>query len=147
MNDYAAIVQKNIESHGFHVTYVAGSKSPPFCYSTGIFQSFSIPEVFISSLPPNLSHELITQYVKRHAQTGPPLNERMKAIGERFDYYLIPVSLQRLREHVLASLKYYGDRPFECVQLIYPDPMLLFPGEPGYNYDQEIFGEFPPDLA
>ena len=118
-----------------------------FCYSTGITQTHSIPELFISSLPPNLSHELVTQYVERHAKTGPPLNERVEAIKERFDYFLIPVSKQRLEEYVLASQKFYGEKPFDYVQLIFPDPELHFPGEPGYDYDQEILGRFPPDMA
>lgn len=105
MTDFAARVRENVAKHGFHVTYVNCDESPSFCYSTGIYQTFSIPEIFISSLPPNLSHELIAQYIKRHSQKWPPLNQRIVAIDERFDYYLIPVAVDRLKEYVLASLK------------------------------------------
>jgi hypothetical protein len=66
------------------------------------------------------------------------------AVDERFDYYLVPVALDRLTEHVLASFKYYSQRSFEYLQLIYPDVNNRFPHEDGYDYDQEIRGVFPP---
>lgn len=141
--DYAATVRDNVTKHGFHSTWVGADESPSFCYSTGIFQTFSIPDIFISSLPPNLSHELISQYVKRHSLSGPQVNCRVKAIDERFDYYLVPVAVDRLSDYVLASYKFYGQMPFEYLQLIYPDAQNRFPGEVGYNYDQEIKGVFP----
>lgn len=142
MNDYAKQVRKNVETHGFHVTYVSSEDSPSFCYSTGIFQSFGIPELFVSALPPQLSHELITQYAKRHSAEGPPVDKRIAAIDERFDYYLINVDPDRLVEYALASFRFYGEDPFETLQLIYPDTEMRFPHEPGYDYDQEILGSF-----
>ncbi len=144
MTDYAAKVRQNISEFGFHVTYVASDDSPSFCYSTGIFETFALPELFISSLPPNLSHELIAQYVQRHAETGPVLNERIAANEERFDYFLISVPTERLKDYVLATNAYYGDAAFEYLQLVYPDASLQFPHEEGYDYDQEIMGVFPP---
>jgi hypothetical protein len=42
-------------------------------------------------------------------------------------------------------MNYYGSNPFEFLQLIYPDTELLFPDEKGYDYDQELFGVFPPE--
>ena len=144
MTDYAAEVRQNIARHGFHVTYVACDDSPSFCYSTGIFETFAIPELFISSLPPNLSHELIGQYVQRHVDTGPVVNERIAANDERFDYFLISVPTELLKDYVLATNRYYDGRAFEYLQLIYPDASLRFPHEAGYDYDQEIIGDFPP---
>ncbi|MEM7011494.1 MAG: DUF4262 domain-containing protein [Verrucomicrobiota bacterium] len=144
ITDYAAEVRKNVAEHGFHVTYVGRGDSPAFCYSTGIWETYSIPEIFVSSLPPNLSHELISQYIKRYTHEAPAINEQVAAIDERFDYYLIPAQAERLEDYVLASLKFYGDRPFEYLQLVYPDTKNRFPHESGYNYDQEILGEFSP---
>ena len=144
MTDYASTVRDSIENFGFHLTYVGSDDSPPFCYSTGIFEKHSIPEIFISSLPPNLCHELIAGYINRFRENEPPINQRISAIEERFDYFLIPVNLDRLAEYVLASIEYYENSPFEYVQLIYPDVALRFPGEPNYDYDQEILGAFPP---
>ena len=144
MLNYAARVRESISKHGFHVTYVGSDETPSFCYSTGIFETFEIPELFLSALPPNLSHGLISQYVERHRDSRPPLGRRVPAIQERFDYYLIPVELDAVREYALASFEFYGDDSFDCLQLAYPDPDLHFPDEPGYNYDQVILGSFPP---
>jgi hypothetical protein len=142
--DYAKRVRDSVARHGFHTTYVGAGEKPAFCYSTGIYQSHAIPEIIVSSLPPNLSHELISQYVDRFRATGPLINQRIPAKKERFDYYLVPVPLARIQDYVLATIKYYGRKPFEYLQLVYPDADLLFPGEQGYDYDQELFGAFPP---
>jgi hypothetical protein len=87
---------------------------------------------------------LIAQYVDRFQATGPIIGQRITAKQERFDYYLVRVPLVRIQEYVLATVKYYGKAPFEYLQLIYPDTELLFPDEEGYDYDQELFGKFPP---
>ena len=144
MIDYTAKVHDSISKHGFHVTCVGAGNLPSFCYSTGIYKSYAIPEIFISSLSPTLSHELIRQYINRFSAHDPILNTRIGAVDERFDYYLIPVELIRLREYVLASFRFYGKNLFEYLQMVYPDTNGHFPGEQGYNYDQELLGTFPP---
>ena len=145
MMDYAKRVRNSVARNGFHTTTVgAGDDVPGFTYSTGIYESYGIPEIIISALPPNLSHELITQYVDRFRKTGPIIGKRITAKKERFDYYLVCVPLVRIQDYVLATIKYYGKAPFKYLQLIYPDTELLFPDEEGYDYDQELFGAFPP---
>lgn len=144
MIDYAKRVRDNVGKHGFHATYVGPGEVPEYCYSTGIYETYALPEIIISSLPPKLSHELITQYVDRFSETGPLLNQRITAVNERFDYYLVPVASERIQDYVLATINYYGRKRFECLQLIYPDTEMRFPGEDGYDYDQELFGLFPP---
>jgi uncharacterized protein DUF4262 len=145
MIDYAKRVRDSVARNGFHITSVGAGEEPEFTYSTGIYKSYAIPEIIISALPPNLSAELISQYVDRFRATGPIIGKRITAAKERFDYYLVPVPLVRIQDYVLASIKYYGSAPFEFLQLIYPDTELLFPGEEGYDYDQELFGAFPAD--
>ena len=144
MNEYAKEVASNVDKYGFHVTYVSSSDTPPFCYSTGLWRTHGIPELFISALPPQLSHELVGQYARRHSQDGPPFNERIAAVDERFDYYLIKIPKVKLAEYTLATIKFYGPEHYEYAQLIFPDTEMRFPDEPGYEYDQEILGEFPP---
>ena len=145
MIDYAKRVRDSVARNGFHTTSVGAGEKPAFSYSTGIYESYAIPEIIISALPPNLSQELISQYVDRFRATGPIIGERITAAKERFDYYLVPVPFVRVQDYVLATIKYYGSDPFELLQLIYPDTELLFPGEDGYDYDQELFGAFPPN--
>lgn len=141
--DYAKRVRDSVARNGFHITSVGEEESPGFTYSTGIYRSHAIPEIIISALPPNLSAELISQYVDRFRTAGPLVGERIHAAQERFDYYLVPVPLARIQDYVLATIKYYGSNPFEFLQLVYPDTELLFPDEEGYDYDQELFGTFP----
>jgi len=140
---YAEKVKENIEKLGFHITYVAESDTPAFCYSTGLTESFGIPEIFISSLPLGMSSEFINAYLNRYKKTSPPVGKLIKKMSEPFDYYLIEVDPLELEDYVLASLKFYGTKPFKYFQIIFPDTKLRFPHEDGYNYDQEILGEYP----
>lgn len=146
--NYAQLVRDNVVKYGFHATYVADTEGeetgPSFTYSTGIYETYGIPEIIISSLPPNLSHELITQYIHRFQASGPLIDQRINKKNERFDYYLVRVPLERIQEYVLATIKYYGRKPYQYLQLIYPDTEMLFPGDTGYDYDQELLGVFPP---
>lgn len=139
---YAANVKLNIAEHGYHVTSVVGAESS-FTYSTGIFETYAIPELFISGLPPGMSGELMQSYIQRFASSGPPIGTRIrKRKPEPFGYYLIPVNRAKLKDYALASFKYYGSKPFESLQLVYPDTDLLFPHEHGYDYDQKIIGDY-----
>ena len=142
--DYAARVRESVARNGFHVTSVGGGPKPAFTYSTGIDESYALPELIISGLPPNLSHELISQYVERFKDSGLEIGQRVAAVEERFDYYLIAVSIDLIQDYILATFRYYGEIPFRCLQLVYPDTKLRFPYEDGYDYDQELFGTFPP---
>jgi hypothetical protein len=139
---FAADVRRKVREFGFSSTYVFADDAPAFCYSTGIFKTYGIPELFVSALPSGLSAELIQAYVKRFSSVTPPISERIPKDQERFDYFLIPVDLELLRPYALASFRYYGDQPFDCLQLIYPDLAMRFPHEAGYDYDQVILGDY-----
>jgi len=139
---YAVEVKENVEKHGFHITYVAADESPAFCYTTGIFKTHGIPELFVSSLPPGLAGDLMHSYVKRYGSTSPPQGCRITKESDPFDYYLIPVNNDDLREYVLATIKYYNELKYEYLQLVFPDPEFRFPHDDGYDYDQEILGDY-----
>jgi hypothetical protein len=141
-DSYAEKVREDIKKFGFSITYVTEGDTPAFCYSTGLTESYGIPEIFISSLPPVMSSDFINSYASRFKKTSPPVGELIKSITEPFDYYLIETEPRKLEEYVLASLKYYGSKSFKYLQLIFPDTELRFPHENGYNYDQEIMGEY-----
>ncbi|MFN3192849.1 MAG: DUF4262 domain-containing protein [Aureliella sp.] len=140
---YAAEVKTNVEKHGFHLACVSASDQPSFCYSTGLFESFGLPELFISALTPTLASGLIHSYSKRFQKSPPPIGRRIrKGTEDPFDYYLIQVCISELRNYALASFRYYGNSEFSFLQLIYPDTRMQFPHEEGYNYDQIIVGEY-----
>ena len=63
--------------------------TPSFCYSTGIYKSFGIPEIFISSLPKNLSQGLIENYVNKFKNSDSiPIDKRIDDLTDRFSIYL-----------------------------------------------------------
>ncbi|MCI1187175.1 DUF4262 domain-containing protein [Hymenobacter sp. DH14] len=143
IKEYHEKVEAAIEQYGYHSTFVFGDTTPSFCYSTGIYKNFGIPEIFISALPQNLSHELIQNYVNEFKDVGSvPLDKRINSLTDRFPIYLIEAPKDRLKEYVLSSIRFYGDEDFRYVQLIYPDTKGCFPNDAGYNYDQEIVGNF-----
>lgn len=138
-------VRENIENFGYNITYVFGDEeSLPFCYSTGIYKSFDIPELFISGLPQNLSSELINNYVDSFTKTQIVTDIKIKTLIDIFPIILINVENERLEEYALSTKRFYGDEKYTYLQLIFPDTNGYFPFEEGYNYDQEIFGNLKP---
>ena len=135
-------IDDDIEKYGYHVTYVMEEKDfTPFGYSTGLYKNFGIPEVFVSGLPNGLTNTLITNYAEIFKDKSIPFNKKLDNLIDRFLVYLIPVETSLIEEKVLASLRLYDGIGFDSVQVIYPDLNGLFPGEVGYDYDIEIFGE------
>lgn len=141
IREYHLKVEDNIRKYGYHSTFVFSKSDPSFCYSTGLFKSFGMPEIFISSLPQNLSHSLIEKYVERFkGGVGIPLNIKLNDLIDKFSVYLVEVQKDKLKDYALSSVRFYGDNDYEYLQLIYPDTSGRFPGEIGYDYDQVIFG-------
>ncbi|MBL0745652.1 DUF4262 domain-containing protein [Chryseolinea lacunae] len=142
--DYFDKVDKNINEFGYHLTNVFESKErPSFFYSTGIYKSFNLPEIFIPSLPHGLCCEIADNYVKAFKDKRVvPRNEKLQHLSGRFPIFLIDVPTSRLTDYVLSSVWYYKDGNYEYVQVIYPDTQGHFPNDAGYDYDQEILGEF-----
>jgi Domain of unknown function (DUF4262) len=142
--EYFDKVDKNIKESGYHLTNVFASKnSPSFFYSTGIYKTFGIPEIFISSLPSGLCSELVRNYVKSFKDKQViPLNEKLDYLSDRFSVYLIEVATSKLSDYVLSSVRLYKDEDYKYLQIIFPDTKGCFPNDIGYNYDQEIIGKF-----
>ncbi len=140
---YFKLVLQNIETYGFHITSVLEEENfTPFAYSTGLFENYNIPEIFISGLGPNLSNELMHSYAEKFKKNELPLYQKINNLTDRFPVVLIPLKSEDLVNHTLSSFKYYKNRPFSYIQLIFPDLNGLFPNEKSYNYDQEILGDF-----
>ncbi len=139
---YFKTVNQNISKSGFHTTYVMENIDfTPFGYSTGIYENFKIPELIISGLPNGLTTELIKNYSKKYRFGTVPLNKKIHDLIDRFPVYLIEVQNESLTEYVLSSIKYYHNKKYKYLQLIFPDLNGHFPNEPDYDYDQKIFGD------
>lgn len=140
---YFEMVDSNIEKHGFHVTYVLEAKDfTPFGYSSGLYKNFGIPEAFVSGLPNGLTNTLITNYAQAFRDQKVPLKQKLANLIDRFPVYIIPVKNEALNEKILSTFRLYENDYFESVQIIFPDLDGKFPEEVGYNYDQEIFGDY-----
>lgn len=142
--EYFERVDKSIKEFGYNLTNVFASKeSPSFCYSTGIYRTFKIPEIFISSLPPGLCSQLALNYIKSfQGKQTIPLNEKLDYLIDRFPVYLIDAPTSKLRDYVLTSIRFYKGEDYKYLQIVFPDTMGRFPNEVGYEYDQEIMGQF-----
>ncbi|MFB9844852.1 DUF4262 domain-containing protein [Mucilaginibacter ginsenosidivorans] len=140
--DYFNNVFNNIKNNGYHTTAVLEEIDfTPFAYSTGIFKNFKIPELFISGLGPNLSGELIENYVSKFKFSQVPLNRKIQNLSDRFAVYFISLKNSAIAEYALTSVKFYENRNYEYLQLIFPDLNGKFPNEVGYNYDQKVLGD------
>jgi len=107
-------VDENIRKHGYHSTFVFAGSSPSFCYSTGIHHTFGIPEIFISSLPQNLSHALVENYVIKFKNADSiPYDTRIDDLTDRFPVYLIDVPTEKLADYVLSSIRFYKGNNFK----------------------------------
>jgi hypothetical protein len=139
---YFEKVDKSIREFGYNLTNVFASKdSPSFCYSTGIYKTFKIPEIFISSLPPGLCDQLTANYIKSFKDKQPiPLNIELDYLIDRFSVYLIEVPTLKLTDYVLTSIRFYKGEEYKYLQIIFPDTKGRFPNDIGYEYDQEIMG-------
>jgi len=144
IKEYFDKVGENIKKSGFHLTNVFASKdTPSFFYSTGIYKTFGIPEIFISSLPSGLCSQLVENYVKSFKdKQAIPLNEKLDYLTDRFAVYLIEVPKSKLADYVLSSVRFYKDEDYRYLQVIFPDIKGHFPNDIGYDYDQEIMGKF-----
>lgn len=141
--NYFKTVNENIEKYGFHNTYIIEEINiTPFGYSTGIFENFKIPELFISGLPINLTMELINNYAEKYKFKKVPLNQRIENFTDRFPIYFIEVEKEKLTEYTLSSIKYYENKEYKYLQLVFPDVNGHFPNEKDYKYDQTVMGNF-----
>lgn len=137
-----------IKDFGYHITFVYPTKDDKdksfFCYSTGIYETYGMPELIISSLPQGLSSQIMENYISLFKNSQEiPTNQKLAGLWEQFPVYLIETLNSELAEYVLSSFWYYKEREFKYFQVIFPDTQGYFPNENGYSYDQEILGNFP----
>jgi len=141
---YHTKVDENVAKFGFHITYVLeDEKGPSFCYSTGLYKSYKIPEVFLSGLPQSLSFTLVSDYADKFKESVLETNKKINSFSEDFDFplYFIDVEKENLKDYDYTSQRFYEKENYKCVQLIYPDTKGKFPNEPEYLYNQEIMGK------
>lgn len=88
-----------------------------------------------------MSGELIKNYADKYKLEKIPLNQKINDLTDRFPVYFIKLDNDDIDEYVLTSIKFYENRNYEYLQLIFPDLNGNFPNEPNYDYDQKIIGD------
>jgi len=123
-------VAGDIEKYGCHVISVFDpeEKTPPFSYSVGIQASTGAPEAIVVGVRSSLGHSMVNEYndqVRRGVQfkRGVPY----EGFLEGFAIYVEPAKPNLLAEYTLGCDRYYKDKPFSVVQLIYPSTDGVWP--------------------
>ena len=148
------LVRKNIAESGCHVYTVFDpeEKTPNFSYSIGIQETTCVPEAIVIGLSPKLGHFMINEY-KRQARTGVQFGRALLFEGflEGFPIYVERARRDLVDEYVLGCLRYYGEAPFEVVQLIYPSTKGIWPWEDAatewFKNNQPLLCQLRPDQA
>lgn len=111
----------------------ASDTEPPFAYTVGLTQRFDHPELIVVGLKPDSMQFVLNQCADR-VKNG----TRLKA-GARLDEVIdgFQVEVRTLDPSLLHFLGYarwfHGDRPFEALQILWPDREGRFPGDPAMD--------------
>lgn len=116
-------VVDNICKYGCHVLSVFDpeEKHPNFTYSIGIQETTGAPEVLVVGIRSELGHSMVSEY---HAQLKKGVQFKRGVLYqgflEGFAVYVEPVKPQNLSEYTGGCNRYYKEKHYSVVQLIYP---------------------------
>jgi len=129
---------QDIQTHGWHVTRVFASKGeagPEWAFSTGLFQSFSHPEVVVFGLTLDVCMSIVNG-IGLQVKAG----KRFESVGEYGDILNEPykcafrlVQPTHYREYLGRALWFYEDDPFPTTQCFWPDKDGKFPWDESCN--------------
>jgi hypothetical protein len=148
-------VADNIDEYGCHVISVFDPEEtePSFSYSVGIQESSAVPEAIVIGLRPNLSGFMINEY-NRQVRAGTRFQRGVLYPGfiEGFEVYIEPVRLKRrLAEYTLGCDRYYGDKAYAVVQIVWPSTAGVWPWQKTasewFVNNQPMLGRARPDRA
>jgi hypothetical protein len=148
-------VADNIQQYGCHVISVFDPEEtePFFSYSVGIQETSAVPEAIVIGLRPNLSGFMINEY-NRQVRAGVRFERGVLYPGfiEGFEVYIEPVRRkQRLAEYTLGCDRYYGDKAYAVVQIVWPSTAGLWPWQKTasewFKSNQPMLGRARPDRA
>lgn len=148
-------VADNIHEYGCHVISVFDPEEtePFFSYSVGIQETSAVPEAIVIGLRPNLSGFMINEY-NRQVRAGTRFQRGVLYPGfiEGFEVYIEPVRLKRrLAEYTLGCDRYYGDKAYAVVQIVWPSTAGVWPWQKTASewlkINQPMLGRARPDCA
>jgi len=123
-------VAADIEKFGCHVISVfdPGEKTPSFSYSVGIQSSAGAPEAIVVGVRSSLGHSMVNEY-NNQVRRGIQFKRGVLYEGflDGFAIYVEPAKASLLKEYTLGCNRYYKDKPFSVVQLVYPSTTGVWP--------------------
>ena len=123
-------VAENIREYGCHVISVFDpeEKRPSFSYSVGIQETTGAPEIIVIGLSAKLGHFVVNEY-RNQAKAGISFQRGRLYSGflEGFSVYIEPAKPLLVAEYNLGCERYYSNRPYMTVQLIYPTTAGVWP--------------------
>jgi len=122
-------VGEDIANVGWHATGVIGDGGC-FMYTTGL-TSGDHPELVIAGLPPGIAHGMLASAVEV-IRSGIALapGRDYEGIAAGFPVRFREVDQELCLTPMSVTNRHYGHR-VPAVQLLWPDPKGIFPGEPG----------------
>jgi hypothetical protein len=147
-------VVDNIREHGCHVISVFDPEEvqPFFSYSVGIQETSDVPEAIVVGLKPNLGGFMINEY-NRQVRAGVRFQRGVLYTGflEGFEVYIEPARRKLLAEYTYGCDRYYGDREYSVVQIVWPSTAGVWPWQKSasewFKNNQPMLGRVRPDRA
>jgi len=123
-------VAENIRKYGCHVYSVSDptQEQPSFSYSIGIQETTGVAEAIVFGLPSNLGHSMINEYLDQ-VRNGTRFESGVLYPGflKGFEIYIEPTDASTLTDYTLGCTRFYGDKPYSVVQLIWPSTSGVWP--------------------
>ena len=148
---HAEKIEWMIETNGWALEPVAAHAdtdppSPAYAYSIGLPDFTGFPEVAVFGLTPAAANGLVGLVVEAlGGGTEIPLGaELVGLLDNQLRCLFAPVDLAVHGGRFATATAWYAGRPFEVVQLLYPDRNGFMPYETGYDqrmrYAQPVLG-------
>lgn len=144
-------VQHAIEKDGWYSVAVSGSdEGPGFLYTIGLHRNYGAPELILFGLDPTIMHAFVRSF-KAKLETGERFAAGqettlpMATEGGELRIAFRDVPEEQVTERLRFADAFYGEEPFEVLQLVWPDVDGKLPWEEGCDVDvrtyQPLLGE------
>ncbi len=121
-----------VARYGWQVTYVFADPdtgTPPFAYTTGLWATFSHPELVLTAIPRQAAHGILNAAGQAIAGGRPLDGGTTRPDLANLPVRVLDVDLSRCRLPFGMTNLFYG-QPAPVRQLVWPDPDGRFPGDP-----------------
>ena len=124
MEDRLEEFAADVATYGWVVMKVAANSppDPDFAYSIGLFQSYGHPEIILVGLPEGIAHQIINDVgaavrAGKRYTAGSTSGEFLE--GYNVTFRVVPD--YQFGAYLGWGCRYYGERAFPALQLVYPD--------------------------